>query len=386
MVGRYAVVLLVLLSAVFVAAYFLVTRTVGPITAPMLFYAGLVLGGAVGLVVHEAGHLLCAMAMSIPVSLMSIGTGPLLFRFRVGETSFEVRQNLWSGGFVTAYPGLLLHKYRMIFFTFGGVLGNAALLALLIWSADAFAVPYHVGLALSGAVLAQVFAIVGSLIPRNVKIGGETLRSDGRQIWQMLRGPRSGPTALGLWFADYLSKYREGPKLPESTAASVARICHHWLRNRWADEGVRRDADAALMRELKRGGLTREVELLVLESLTTDALVFGDLDLRGHLDAWSSRALSLAPAIKTVRGTRGGVLAELGRYADAKPLLEPLTSTEEPSLDRILSHAFLARAEYGLGNAEAAKHNISQAREICDGATQSPAIIAFVERIEAKIV
>jgi len=384
-VGRYAVVLFLILAAIFSIAYFFAAGTPGPLGVVLLFNAGFVLGGIVGLLAHEAGHLLCAMSMSIPVRLLSIGTGAPLFRLRVGETSLELRQNLWRGGFVSAYPALIRHKYRMMFFLIGGVMGEAALLALMMWSSAALSMPVNVGLVLSGAALAQILQIIGSLMPRDVKIDGKTLGTDGRQLWQTLRGPRSGPTALGLWVADYLNKYRVGTKPTVPSSHAAARICHHWLSGRWADEKVRRDADAAFMRELERGALAPEVELLVLESLLTDALVFADPDLRVHLDAWSSRALSLAPAIKTVRGTRGGVLVELGQYAEAKPFLEPLTSAEETSLDRVLAHAFLARAEYALGNAEQAVRHISQARKICDADSQFPAVGCLVRRIEAEV-
>jgi predicted Zn-dependent protease len=121
---------------------------------------------------------------------------------------------------------------------------------------------------------------------------------------------------------------------------------------------------------------------LVLDALGTDALFFRDPALLVHLDEWSLRAVTLAPNIATVRATRGWALVELGRYAEAKPILEPLTLSAEAPFDRILSHAFLARAEHALGDAAAARHHASEARN----ATALPRMMTtFVERLAADV-
>jgi hypothetical protein len=376
-VFRDAVWLLLMLSGVVGTAYASVTGTVGPITTLMLLCAGFVFGAITGLVVHESGHLLFDLAMSNPVRLLSIGTGPLLLNLRVGETTFELRMKVWNGGFVAPYPALVVRKYQTLLVLIGGLLGQGVLLVLLIWCKNAFALPVYIDLIVVGAVVSQALSIIGSLSP------GGTPESDKRKFWQTLRGPRSGPTQAGKFFAAMLRAYGSGEA--PSVSAAAPRLYYHLRRERWIDEQVRREVDAALQRELKRGGLTREEELLALDALTTDALLLADADLRPHLNKWSLRALSLAPNIKTVCGTRGGVLVELGRYPEARPFLEPLTSAQEPSLDRLLAHAFLARAEQALGNVEAAVHNVSQAREICDTVPQLPVVISFVQRAEAEV-
>jgi hypothetical protein len=371
-----------LLAVVAIAEYFAIGR-VEPLTVPMLFYAGFVFGGIIGIVVHEAGHLLCAVAMAIPVALFSIGTGPLLFRLRVGETSLVLRQRFWNAGYVTAYPALFAYKYRTILFHMGGVLGQAVLLAFVIWSSERLPLPLYLGILFSGGAFAQVVGIVGSLIPRNLNIDGMTLNSDGWQIWQTLRGPRSGPTRADAYLAARLRSYGGGevPKVSEA----APRLCYHLSCDRWSDEPLRREVDAALRRELGRGGLTREEELFVLDALGTDALLFRDPALLVHLDEWSLRALTLAPDIGTVRGTRGGALVELGRYAEAKVYLEPLTSPEQTPLDRVLSHAFLARAERGLGDTAAARRHVSEARRVSSATALSRTITTFVESIAADV-
>jgi len=385
-VFRDAVWLLLMLSGLVVTAYSSVTGTVGPITTLMLVCAGYIFGLIIGLVVHEAGHLLCALAMLVPVRLLSIGTGPLLFSLRVGETSLQLRQKIWNGGFVSPYPPLVIQKYRTLLILIGGLLGEGVLVALLIWSKNAYALPVNVNLIVTGAVLGQVLAICMSWSP------GKTPGTDKWQFWQTLRGPRSGPTQAGKLFAAMLRPYGGGEA--PSVSAAAPRLYYHLRRERWIDEQVRREVEAALQRELKRDGLTREEQLLVLDALATDALLFGDPDLRARLDKWSLRALALGPTIRTIRGTRGSALVELGRYAEAKLLLEPLTSAEETSLDRILSHASLARAEQALGAHVAARRHVSEARRMCSArersrtpgtVAMSKTIASFVERIAVDV-
>jgi hypothetical protein len=377
----------ILLSSAALVAFFAATRieVIAPAMSPVLIGIGYLAGGLVGTAVHEIGHFLCALLVSIPVREVLVGGGRPLFACRIGETSFEFRRNPFRGGLVIPYHALVFHKYRTLFFISGGLLADAVLLTVLIGASEAPFVPVNLAAMLSGVALWKVYTVMHGLKPRDVTVVGHKTSTDTRLILTTLRGPSSGPTQYGLWFAEYLSKYCMDTKLPVPTSVAAARICHHYLRGRWVDESARRDAGAAFMRELKRGGLTREVELLVLETLSTDALIFGDPDLRTHIDAWSLRALALAPDVRTVRGTRGGVLVELGRYTEAKPFLEPLTSAEETSLDRVLGHAFLARAEHGLGDTPAAQCHASEARKICAASAQHSAIAAFVERIAADV-
>ena len=52
---------------------------------------------ALGLTVHEAGHLAFAALGSISVQLVSIGIGPPLLRARFGKTEFELRAFPFAG-------------------------------------------------------------------------------------------------------------------------------------------------------------------------------------------------------------------------------------------------------------------------------------------------
>jgi len=81
------------------------------------------------IVIHEYGHLLAAKLCRIPVGRFSIGFGPKLFGFKLGETSYWFSL-IPLGGYVL--PALedtdfrQLPAYKRITFALGGPLANIA--------------------------------------------------------------------------------------------------------------------------------------------------------------------------------------------------------------------------------------------------------------------
>jgi hypothetical protein len=99
--------------------------------------------------------------------------------------------------------------------------------------------------------------------------------------------------------------------------------------------------------------LSREEELLVLDSLVTSGLISGDPAFRGQLDAWSQRAFKLGPDALTLRASRGAVLVDVGRWEEGKAMLSQVSAIEG-SFDLLMTQVYLARAEYALGSCIAA--------------------------------
>jgi regulator of sigma E protease len=97
------------------------------------------------ILVHELGHLIAAKWAGMPVTCFSVGFGPPLFRFRVGETRYQLAL-IPLGGYVRImgmqgtdedrrrYPnGFAFHKvHRRMIVVIAGVAANAAL-ALAIY-------------------------------------------------------------------------------------------------------------------------------------------------------------------------------------------------------------------------------------------------------------
>lgn len=86
-------------------------------------------GLAGGIACHEFGHTLCAVLLSVPLELVSIGIGPVLWHCRIGETRFELRA-VPCAGFVRCDPPIVNRLSRLLFLL-GGVLGNVVLIVLV---------------------------------------------------------------------------------------------------------------------------------------------------------------------------------------------------------------------------------------------------------------
>jgi hypothetical protein len=278
-------------------------------------YLWFLLAYAIGVVCHEAGHLLLGLLGSIPIRLISIGAGPVVLRGRIGETTLELRL-LPLSGFVFHYPLLHYRRFRHVLFLLGGVLANAMVVGLAA-GLDAFgALSQQARSTLMAVVLAQFVLIIVSLLPLRARFGGIPTGTDGLQLLQILRGAHPAARA-GLDYRSLVTTYSNGGQVDPTVASS--RVLYHSGRvDRWTDAKARHDSQEALLRELARRDLPREAEILVLDTLVTDGLVFGDAHLCSRLDEWSARALELGPEINTLRGSRGAVLVSLGRYEAEK--------------------------------------------------------------------
>jgi Peptidase family M50 len=339
-------------------------------------------GYAMGIVCHELGHVLCAAIASIPVRCIQVGIGPILLRRRFGETSLELRL-LPLSGLVWPYPIVNFRRSRWALFILGGVLGNATIIAVATGLSAIHGVSNQAGDVFGGVVFAQIFMIAATIIPYRYAVSGIPVASDGLQILQLLRQPRGATTQASIEYAALLAGYGRTASAPPALSPAGSRVLYQLNRpDRWNDNDARRDFRESLLRELSRDELTREDRMLVLDALASDALTFGDPELRADLDKWSSRALELGPDKLPLLCTRGAVLVELGRYNEGKILLTSVAAAEQTQpLDRLVCQVFLARAEIALGNAAAARQFACAARATADGGLMSAAVAPLLARL-----
>ena len=352
-----------------------------------LYFVGLIAAS----VAHEFGHLLCARICSIPVSQFGIGSGPVVLRRSVGSTHLVLRLVPVGGLVIPAASPDLQKRWPMAFFIVGGVLGNIAAIGVLIALHVAGAAPVvlydRAGVPLIVAqagilVGTQLFIIILSLIPHRASLDGRPMASDGLQLLRLLSG--------GFPYAVMLEPYRRSATRQSVTSPASSRIAAQLARaDRWTSEDARCDFRAALRRELTEGGLPAEEEMLVLDALVTDGLIFADPAVRPDLDQWSLRALQLGPKVKTLVGSRGAVLVELGRYQEGKQLLKTVAfSSVAAPFDAFMSQIFLARAEHGLGNADLAGDLMTKARWAISKPNPGAlglAVMGLIERIENEM-
>jgi len=334
------------------------------------------LGLAIGTVAHKVGRLLCARFGSIPIRRIVIGRGPVLMRGRLGDMRFEVR--LMPTGMVVfcAESASTPKRSAVLLYLLGGVLGNIVVIGVIIWLHRAGIAPPILANDVGMPPLAPQAGILifSQLMAIAVSVA---------EPFVYARSPQ-------------LKRYREGTTRPPISTRSLAivRILYRVrLHERLHNQDSRRKAWAAVQRELAGGDLTPEEEMYALDWVITNWLmtdrlaaarpIVADPSLRRKLDDWSDRAVRLGPKVKTLVGSRGAVLVELGRYGEGKALLQGLVSIKgAPLVDALLTRIYLARAEHALGNAAAARSLIGQAQAIARTGARQPMLAAWMRVIQ----
>lgn len=337
----------------------------------------------IGLIGHELGHFLAARLISLPVTKFLVGRGPLLFGWKAGGTSFEFRL-FPTRGFVKALPVLVRREYALIIFALGGVAANITLICLL-------GLFQFLGLFrdvpssfLTAIYFGQAFHLL-VLLPGPAKIEGLSIGTDGAQFFNLMFRKQPEITYWGDLYLQYVRRY-----LPQEAAETLKSPNASYLlflmtrSDQWTDEIARREVSGEYQRLLSSGELSRAEEILVLEGLLTRALVYRDPVLMPRIEEWSARSLELAPDSRPLLATRGGVLAETGRYIEARSVMKPIVSTTDDANELFLCRAFLAWSELKLGNEKETFRYLWELRKALPGKAYQEYYLTRLIEIEAE--
>ena len=298
----------------------------------LLWFASLM----AGIVVHEAGHALAGMSVGLQPRLITLGSGRILARVRLGRAWLVLRGVFFSGS-VECLPAASNRRWAVAVMLIGGLLGNVLLVLLL---AAASALWPSASSILGNVALAQVFLIVIALFP--FRYGG--LRSDG--LWLLhLRQPLPDLRAL---LDGELKKLLQGSKgearstipdceLPEFFYQSVQAVT--------SDEAwVVQDAAAALKVILARVGLPKPERALILTILLTAELTGIDASAPpAHLVAWA-RELGSLRGESGSELLQGMVLVMDGQFEAGQKLLHAAYAKPQGLVECAANCALLAYA------------------------------------------
>jgi hypothetical protein len=327
-------------------------------------------------VAYKAGRVLWARVGSIPIRRIVIGRGPALMRGRFGDMRLEVRLVPTGMVVICAERASAPKRSAVLLYLLSGVLGNIVVIGVIIW--------------LHRTGVAPPILHNDAGIPLLAPQAGILIFSQLMMIGVSLAEPFVYARTAQL------KTYRAGTTRPPISTRSLAivrilyRVAHYRRLN---NQDSRRKAWAAVQRELAQGDLTPEEEMYAIDWAITDWLmtnrlaapgpISADPSLRRKLDEWSDRAIRLGPKIKTIVASRGAVLVELGRYGEAKALLQSLASIKgAPLLDSLLNRIYLARAEHALGNVAAARRLIRQAQAIARAGIRPPVLALWLRLIQ----
>lgn len=330
------------------------------------------LSEAPALVIHEGAHALISLLVGARVHVVRVGRGATAWFKDVGETRFELGEQLLGGGHVIRYfPAGAAARWRIVAISAAGAVANAltALLLLAVMAAqrDLHEGRWILGLMGIGAVFCQLRHVWWSAWPRLRRRGaaaGDYVDNDARFIVETLRGDPAEvqakerltaghcegdlPTRVGR-YADAAAYFRRRwAAAPQDGAAACS----------WLDRVSKAQGHAAVVYEgvtagLGKAGAARLDDpcwALAETNIAWSAVQTEDAGLLPLADSLSRQTFEAFPKVAAIAGTRGAVLTAMGDAEAGAPLLRIGARGSEDPGEKAVFCRWLERAETALGH------------------------------------
>jgi tetratricopeptide (TPR) repeat protein len=312
---------------------------------------------------HELGHFVCAKLVGMSPQLMKVGRGFRIFRKSFFGAQLEIGILPDCGITYASYPHtgwsrLVDLKLKLIIFSIGGCLANSVLLLCLI------AVFVYTGFPIClYFILIEALMIIIALAPTDVLLYGTKIPRDGKKIFFILTQDNQR-----YFFADHqkaITRIAGDRAEPQILFKNDIRALELFVKAEIKLAYRRFDEAIALLDQLLNPENASDAEkAYILDTLASIVINHGQKQYLAQADRWSQEALKLAGHSKTIQGTRGAILIELGQYEEGKQTLFPLTELDNDPLDIAISSAYLAKADHHLGNNEQAWKWLKQAEQV----------------------
>lgn len=314
---------------------------------------------------HEMGHFMAAIIVGFNPHFVKIGSGNKILELMFLESRIEFC--LIPSGGITYTSNLSLENMRakLIFMYFAGPMMNCLLLVLIIIFdkyINLFFNINHMDLytnCISFSSIHETFLFIGNLLPFESNIYGRSHPTDGKQVLDALTKTNEQFIQKKLGLARYsineddssIDFFNNDLKTLQILYKAQAEL-HKCNFNQTIK---------LLEQILVNDNLIIRDKLYVLDILISVVIDHEQIQYLQKADIWSAQALALAGEIKTIQGTRGAILIELGRYSEGKEMLLPLTAVDNDAIDIAVSCCYIAKADHFLGNDNSVKDWLKKA-------------------------
>jgi hypothetical protein len=372
-------------------AIFLGTWITGGITTGLLVVLGLYVALYLAVVLHELGHAGTAIALGMRVVAMSLGGG-LRTRVFSWRNIFVLLGPSPVEGLVVLSPDTTRHyRKKMALVLFAGPATNV--LCALVGVAAFGDAPRTLGSGFVGLWTAANVIMIFNLWPMSTRGAFGQLSSDGLQLLKLIK---VSPAEVDKFVRD--ARLVEAhlafafDALDRAHAAIAPNIASNDLDGKGrvlATAVLVTKGDVAggieLARRYLRADDNSDLERAVLMNNLAWALIDapeGELTPArlAEADELSGAAMALLPMMTAVRGTRGAVLVERGKYREAAGLLGDRRFKLESRKRRAAVKATLALALAGLGELESAHRTLREAFALDAGNTRAQRVRARLDR------
>jgi len=288
--------------------------------------------------------------------LMNVGRGFGIFRKRFFGAQLELGILPFCGLTSAYYPDTGWSKFedlrpKLVFYYIGGCLANSVLLVFSISMLAYSGFPIFLYF-----IFIDVVMIITTLIPTDVHLYGMVFPSDGKRIFLILTQDNQ------QYHKELFARYRDAITRIAGDRVDPKMIFNNDLRillllGKAETELAYRNFDEAVIllnRLLNDENVADSERAYILDILASIVINHRQKQYLTQADDWSREALRLAGNSKTIQGTRGAILIELGEYEEGMRMLLQLTEPNNDPLDIAISSCYLAKAEHRLGNGEQA--------------------------------
>jgi tetratricopeptide (TPR) repeat protein len=336
---------------------------------------------------HEHGHLICGKLVGMNPCLIKVGSGShvsvkwlfnsklVLGLYPTGGITYVFHSNIdWKKFHIT--------KAKILIYTAGGCLANLMLLALLILIYAYSHLPI-----LAVFMFIEILTIAYTILPGEGILYGNKFSNDGKLfIDTFFRDYKKDYENVFTNLTKNLSRYTNGSvKLQpifNKSLSSLQLFLEADLAISERDFGRAIDLISQLLDLSEMPDLE---SVYLLDILISIVINHGQMQYLKKAEIWSKKAIELASDSKTIQGSRGGILVELGQFIEAKRILLPLIEPENEPIDQGISLCYLAKADYLLGNTEKAKDFLNQANEMMnENATLSQVFLRIEQELKGK--
>ncbi|MEH2209653.1 site-2 protease family protein [Nostoc sp.] len=314
---------------------------------------------------HEMGHFMTSIVTGLKPYLVKIGTGKRMFYVKLSNSILEF--NVIPSGGITYVSNFSLHniKPKLIFMYLAGPMINC-LLFILIISIYSQSISHYI---FSNYVdILEIFGIfeflliIGNLLPSELTLYGQKHSNDGKQVLDVLTKKNEQLIQRNSGLDRYTIKNNNSLIEPFNNDLEILQI----LYEAQVEFDKRNFARTIQLLEsiVINEHLSVRNKLYILDILVSIFIEHEQIKYLQKADIWSTQALALAGDIKTIQGTRGAILIELGRYSEGKQMLLPLTEVGNDLIDIAYSCCYIAKADYFLGNENQVKDWLKKAKQV----------------------
>jgi tetratricopeptide (TPR) repeat protein len=294
--------------------------------------AGVGLFTVLTIIPHELGHVFAARALGWRVHQVVIGVGKPLFKRRVWGILFDIRTLPVAGGTLLVPNDMRAYRLKKFLVILAGPAVNAGLIAglLLILNAtvrnlDFDSLPNWAGL----FIIANVFVLIVNLWPHQPKSGFD-MATDGKQLLQLVSfSEKARRQILAQRFALEARMWQENGEL-----GRARELCDEGLASvpedvpllnmsgiLCLDEARYKQAREIFLKLAQNENQSPATKFLFLNNLAYVDVLMENVDLLQEADSYSRDAYAALPWMPAVVGTRGTVLAAMGKHEEGLGLL-----------------------------------------------------------------